>query len=274
MIKVKVYAKVNISLLVNGIDKEGFHMLDSVVASANIADVVTVQKSEYDEVALSSNYHGIESKILALIIRMRKIYGFPHIKVNVENNIPLGAGLGASSADMAGVIVALDRLFKLKLSEDELVRIADSTGSDTAFMLKGGCGKIIERSSVTSRFCMKERNAVIAVKGFCNTADVFKLYDQLPKPLNEINNSAVITALENNESVEGIVVNDLTVAATMLNPEICRAIEIMGGGCMSGSGSSVYCFDVNSDKIEMLKKEGFNVYQCKIGNFVTQVIKE
>ena len=52
MIKVRVFAKVNISLLVNGVDTDGYHMLDSVVASASIADVISVKKSERDEVML------------------------------------------------------------------------------------------------------------------------------------------------------------------------------------------------------------------------------
>ncbi len=275
MIKVKVNAKVNISLLVNGTDSEGYHMLDSVVASANIADVISVQKNDKDEVILSSEDSGIANKILALILKMRASYNFPCVLVNVENNIPLGAGLGASSADMAGVIIALDELFNLGLSQQQRVAIADSTGCDTAFMLEGGCGKIINRSTVVDRFCMQERNAVIAAKGFCNTADVFRLYDSLPKTLQAFDNMAVIQALKTNESVVGITANDLTVASSTLNPNITRAIEIMGeGACMSGSGSSVFCFDASDDKIAKLKSEGFAVFECKIGNFVTQVIKE
>lgn len=275
MIKVRVFAKVNISLLVNGVDKDGYHMLDSVVASASIADVISVQKSERDEVVLSSNQSDIKNKILLLIRRMREEYGFSSVLVNVENNIPLGAGLGASSADMAGVIIALDELFNLHLSKEERVAIADSTGCDTAFMLEGGCGKIINRSTVVDKFTMQERDAVIVVKGFCNTANVFKIYDGLPKTLQEFDNSAVIQALKNGESVTGIATNDLTIASGTLNPNVFRALEIFGDGAsMSGSGSSVFCFGTSCERVEKLKSEGFDVYPCKIGNFETTVIKE
>lgn len=275
MIKVRVFAKVNISLLVNGVDKDGYHMLDSVVASASIADVISVQKSERDEVVLSSNQSDIKNKILLLIRRMREEYGFPSVFVSVENNIPLGAGLGASSADMAGVIVAINELFSLNLSKEQRVAIADSTGCDTAFMLEGGCGKIINRSTVVDKFTMQERDAVIAVKGFSNTANVFKIYDGLPKTLQEFDNRAVIQALKNGESVTGIAVNDLTIASNTLNPNVFRAIDILGDGAsMSGSGSSVFCFGASCEKVEKLKSEGFDVYSCKIGNFETTVIKE
>jgi 4-diphosphocytidyl-2-C-methyl-D-erythritol kinase len=274
MIKVKVFAKVNISLLVNGTDNDGYHILDSVVASANIADVISVQKSVKDQVVLSSKQSGIANKILGLIANMRAIYGFPNVLVSVENHIPLGAGLGASSADMAGVIIAIDELFDLKLTYEQRVKIADSTGCDTAFMLDGGCGKIINRSTVVDRFCMQERNAVIAVKGFCNTADVFRIYDSLPKTMQAFDNGVVIQALKTNESIDGITSNDLTLASSTINPNITRAIEILGNAYMSGSGSSVFAFDVNEGEIQTLKREGFNVFECKIGNFVTQVIKE
>ncbi|MBO5224592.1 MAG: hypothetical protein J6C23_08790 [Clostridia bacterium] len=274
MIKVKVYAKVNISLLVNGTDNKGYHILDSVVASANIADVISVQKSERDVVVMSSANESIKAKILSLVAKMREQFAFSPVCINIENNIPLGAGLGASSADMSGVIIGIDELFDLGIKKEKLIEIADSVGSDTAFMLDGGCGRIEGRSTVTDRFCMKERNAVIAIKGFCNTADVFRLYDGLPKTLQALDNSAVIRALENDESVEGITANDLTTASSVLNPDILRAIKIMGKcAYMSGSGSAVFGFDVSEDKTVKLKNEGFEVFPCKIGNFVTQVIK-
>jgi 4-diphosphocytidyl-2C-methyl-D-erythritol kinase len=105
MIKVKVYAKVNISLLINGVNN-GFHMLDSVVASASIADVVAVQKSEQDCVVTSAKIESIENKIYALIQYMRSLYGFPCLSVEVENNIPLGGGLGGSLGSLGGSAIS------------------------------------------------------------------------------------------------------------------------------------------------------------------------
>jgi 4-diphosphocytidyl-2C-methyl-D-erythritol kinase len=121
---------------------------------------------------------------------------------------------------------------------------------------------------------MQERDAVIVVKGFCNTANVFKIYDGLPKTLQEFDNSAVIQALKNGERVTGLATNDLTIASGTLNPNVFRAIDILGEGSMSGSGSSVFCFGAPNNSVEKLKSEGFDVYPCKIGNFETTVIKE
>lgn len=274
MIKVKVYAKVNISLLINGVEN-GFHMLDSVVASASIADVVSVQKSESDSVKTSAKIQSIENKIFALINYMRSLYDIPCLSVEVENNIPLGGGLGGSSADMAGVILGINELFSLNLSKQSLTDIANTTGSDTAFMLEGGCGKIINRSEVTDRFIMQPKKAVIATKGFCDTAKVFALFDKSPQTLEYIDNSALISALKNGESIEGLYKNALTLSALEIAPSIAEGMEVLGkGASMSGSGSSIFAFDVSNEKIEKLKELGFKVFDCMIGNFSTEVIKQ
>ncbi len=249
-------------------------MLDSVVASANIADVISVCKSERDEVLMSAYNQSTANKILKLLFNIRKEFDFPFVRVNVENNIPLGAGLGASSADMAGVIIAVDELFSLNMGVKKRIKFADSTGCDTAFMLEGGCGRIINRSTVVDRFCMNERNAVIVVKGFCNTADVFRIYDTLPQNLREYDNSVIINALRQGEDIEGITTNVLTIASATINPNVLHAIEILGeGAMMSGSGSSVFALKYAKNQIDMLRKEGYSVFECKIGNFATQVIK-
>ena len=274
MVKVKVYAKVNISLLINGVEN-GFHMLDSVVASASIADVISVQKSEKDSVITSSKIESIENKIYSLIGYLRSLYNIPCVSICVENNIPLGGGLGGSSADMAGVILGINELFTLNLSKQTLVDIANTTGSDTAFMLEGGCGKIINRSEVSDRFVMRSKKAVIATKGFCDTAKVFSLFDNSPQTLEYNDNSLLISALENGTSIDGLYKNVLTPCAMQINNAIREGLEVLGkGASMSGSGSSVFAFDVEKAKIEKLKELGFKVFDCEIGNFTSEVIKQ
>ncbi len=272
MIKVKVYAKVNITLLINGMEN-GYHMLDSVVASADIADVISANESSKDSVNLSSGDTCLANKILRLIDAMRKDRSFPFVCINIENNIPLGGGLGGSSADLAGVIVALNVLFDLGYNEDELVKIADSVGSDTAFMLRGGCAKIVGRSTVTDRFVMKERECVIAIKGFCDTAKVFAIYDAQPSKC-KCDNASVISALKDGVDHGVCEPNDLLPASEKINPDVRVALDILGkGASMSGSGSSVFLFDTDPHKIHRLRSLGYNVFVTRIGNFCTDVIK-
>ena len=274
MIKVKVFAKVNLSLLINGIEN-GFHMLDSVVASADIVDVISLVKSENDSIQITPKHDSVKDRICSLISFMREKYGFSALSINIEKNIPLGGGLGGSSAAIAGVIRGIDGLFELNLSKQEMIDIANEFGSDTAFMLYGGCGKIENRSSVCNEFEMQERSAVIATKGFCDTKQVFALYDNSPVTLQYINNEVLINALKNNESIDGLCINRLLYSAIQLNPAIAQGLKILGdNGSMSGSGSSIFAFNVDNNKKQQLKENGFTVFDCKIGNYKTQVIKE
>jgi 4-diphosphocytidyl-2C-methyl-D-erythritol kinase len=142
-------------------------------------------------------------------------------------------------------------------------------------MLEGGCGKIVNRSEVTDRFTMQPRPAVIAVKGFCDTKQVFAIYDDLPKTMEYKDNSALISALERGDDITGLNENALTVPSKTLNPAIAECMDILGvGASMSGSGSSVFAFDVDESKIQTLKERGFKVFPCFIGDFRTEVIKE
>lgn len=274
MIKVKVFAKVNLSLEINGIEN-GFHMLDSVVASADIVDAISLAKSETDKVEITPRHDSVKEKIYSLVSFMRAKYEFSSLSINIEKNIPLGGGLGGSSAPIAGVIRGIDQLFSLNLSKQEMVDIANNFGSDTAFMLYGGCGKIINRSSVCSEFEIQERNIVIATKGFCDTKEVFALFDNSPVTLQYINNEVLINALKNNESIDGLCVNRLIYSAIQINPAIEQGLKILGeNASMSGSGSSVFAFAVTERAKDKLKESGFTVFDSKIGNYKTQVIKE
>lgn len=247
-------------------------MLDSVVASADIADVISVQKSERDEVVMSKENESIKAKILALVAKMRTEFDFAPVSISIENNIPLGAGMGGSAADMSGVIIGIDELFSLNMGRAKRIAYADSVGCDTAFMLEGGCGRIVGRSSVVDRFVCVEREVTVAVQGFCNTANVFALYDKAPIKA-DYDNIALIRMLENGQFDESAP-NVLTPYSAQLNPKISEAMEILGEGArMSGSGSSVFCFGQNARKAEKLKSLGYQVFNCRIGNFCSEVIK-
>ena len=62
----------------------------------------------------------------------------PDISIKLKKNIPVGAGLGGGSSNVAGLIVLLDRLYDLKLSDRQKIKIAKRFGSDVPFFMQGG----------------------------------------------------------------------------------------------------------------------------------------
>lgn len=61
------------------------------------------------------------------------------VKIELQKNIPISAGMGGGSSNAASTIVALSKLWNLKLSKDEMHKIAKNFGSDINFFLEGGC---------------------------------------------------------------------------------------------------------------------------------------
>ena len=137
VIKVEVNAKINLSLYV-GKAEGGYHALESVVASVGIADVVSACKSGEFSVKFKSGLTAEKTNAYKVALEMKERYALPDFSLYIEDNIPSGAGLGSSSADCVGVIVALCELFSLPLSYEQKCTLALKFGSDTAYMLTGG----------------------------------------------------------------------------------------------------------------------------------------
>jgi 4-diphosphocytidyl-2-C-methyl-D-erythritol kinase len=141
MLKIKAYAKVNLTLDVISKREDGYHEIISVMQSIDLADLLEFERAErfFFECNHSRVPVGEENLIVKAFKLIKERYGLKEeIKVKLHKNIPLAAGLAGGSADAAATIVALDRLFDLKLSEFEKEEIALEVGSDVPFCLIGG----------------------------------------------------------------------------------------------------------------------------------------
>ena len=273
MIKVSVPAKVNISLTVTKINGK-FHDLSSVVVSANIYDIVSLKKAGKDQI-ITLLYASAQTKIPHTIDAMRKDYGFGGVEINSQKNIPLGGGLGGSSGVIAGVIRGINELYNLKLSIDKMIEYADLTGSDNAFMLFGGAGKIVGRSSVEDRFECAPIDAVIAVQGFSDTQAVFSAFDEAPD-FSQCNEQEIVSALKerNIEKILSLNKNTLTPFSAKFNPFVQFALDNLAGSFMSGSGSAVVSLLQNDDSvIEKMVQNGYKIFKTRLGSYETKVEK-
>lgn len=88
-----------------------------------------------------TGYH----KIRTIFYEYKKLYDKIEIKkagkntiINIKRNIPLGAGLGAFSSDIAAIMKGLNKLWKLNLSEKKLMEIGAKFGKDIPFFIVGG----------------------------------------------------------------------------------------------------------------------------------------
>ncbi|MBE7091382.1 MAG: 4-(cytidine 5'-diphospho)-2-C-methyl-D-erythritol kinase [Clostridiales bacterium] len=241
-ITLRVYAKLNLTLDITGRDG-GYHLLSSLCCSISPYDEITVERVGGETVTLLCE--GVDCPAEKNIAyRAAKAfqteYGTGGAKITVKKGIPLCGGLGGSSADAVGVLVALSRMYGKPVEH-----IVTALTSDGAFMLNGGAGLMQGRGErITPLPYGKLHFALITVNGGVSTAECFRLSDEMPS-LTPVTDRAAALWKENPLRAAGLCKNELLPPAEELLPEIknaCREVAKTDAVAvsMSGSGSTVF----------------------------------
>ena len=134
MIVEKAYAKLNLALDVIRKRQDGYHDLKMIMVPLELHDVLTFE--DHDELILESNIEIDDNAIIKAARLMKSTY---HVekgaKITLDKHIPIGAGLGGGSADIAATLRGLNQLWNLNLEIVQLEKLALSLGSDTLFCL-------------------------------------------------------------------------------------------------------------------------------------------
>jgi 4-diphosphocytidyl-2-C-methyl-D-erythritol kinase len=136
-------AKVNLWLKVVGRRGDGYHLLDSMVAFADLADTVEVAPAGELALEIAGPQAGTlaqESDNLALKAARSlaaKAGVAPRARIRLTKNIPVAAGLGGGSADAAATLRALIELWRLALPAEEVFDLARGLGADVPMCLAG-----------------------------------------------------------------------------------------------------------------------------------------
>lgn len=140
-------AKINLYLEIVGSRPDGFHELIMVMQSVSLADRITVRSIGTDEIRVQCSHPLVPTDETNLAYRAANlmIQRFPGIvaklggvEITLEKQIPVGAGLAGGSGNGAAVLVGLDMLWQLGLTQAELQDLAAELGSDMPFCISGG----------------------------------------------------------------------------------------------------------------------------------------
>jgi len=131
-------AKINLVLEVLG-ECDDYHQISSIVQAINLCDILNFQLGE--EISLKCSETSLEgdnlvTKAAELLKEATKCH--KGAQIELYKRIPWGVGLGGGSSDAAATLLALNALWKLRLSVPELVHIASKLGSDVPFFIYGG----------------------------------------------------------------------------------------------------------------------------------------
>jgi 4-diphosphocytidyl-2-C-methyl-D-erythritol kinase len=138
---VRANCKINIGLDVLRRREDGFHDLETVMVPVlGLYDVVEVERAEsastFEQTGVTVDCDAESNLCVKALRLMQRLYGVGEAHIRLDKRVPFGAGLGGGSSDATAVIVALNEIYALGLSESELIEAAAMIGSDTAFFVR------------------------------------------------------------------------------------------------------------------------------------------
>ena len=240
--------KINLGLDILRRREDGFHDLETVMIPVlGLYDVVEVERAEgcsvFEQDGLLVDCNAEDNLCMKALRLMQTLYGVGAARIRLEKRVPFGAGLGGGSSDATSVILAINELYKLGLSEERLVEIAAMLGSDTAFFVRNtpqlctGRGEKMEpiELPLSGKYLVvaKPAEGVSTKEAYAGVKPAIpqvRLAEALRRPIGEW---------------QGVVKNDFEGHILKAHPAIAELKQAMldAGAVyasMSGSGSAVF----------------------------------
>ena len=138
-VREEAYAKLNLTLDVTGKRDDGYHEMLMVMQTVSVADSIELEMSSEPGIRASCNFRYIPTDRRNLAVRAAELFCAAQniqgcgIKISIEKNIPVGAGMAGGSADAAAVLRGMNRLFEKDLRRQELETLAGYVKTSLTF---------------------------------------------------------------------------------------------------------------------------------------------
>ncbi len=259
-VTVRVPAKVNLQLSVGPRESDGYHQLVTVFQAISIFDEVTVkigeQASGINLTVSGDQVHGVPTDASNLVVKAAELIADKFeididVSIDIKKSIPVAGGMAGGSADAAATIVAIDELYSLDMTREEMHAIAAQLGSDVPFLLSGGTAIGQGRGDqLTAALSRGTYHWVLALSSVgLSTPAVYGECDRLRQGLDisepQISDVLMQALLSADPSQVGkLLVNDLQPAACSLRPALRLILDVGQeygalGAIVSGSGPTV-----------------------------------
>ena len=252
--KIKAYGKVNISLDVVGKREDGYHLLSMIMQNIDLYDEIEVEKQECGIILeCNKSYVPVDNRNLAY--KAAEIFKERYdivdgVKINIEKNIPVSAGLAGGSTDAAAVLKVMNKLFNVNATEAELMELGLRLGADIPYCIHGGtalCEGIGEIITPIKPF--RDKIVVLVKPAFgVSTKEVYKNFN-LEKVKQHPKTAEIINAIENDDlNFVASNMKNLLENVTLRKHKILIKIKEEMNACgainsmMSGSGPTVFAF--------------------------------
>lgn len=287
IVKTLAPAKINLTFDILGLLPGGYHEVITLLQSIDLEDELTFEFSQAEELSVSISCDTVPAKIFPtddsnLISKAAKLFvaewrsrkadsgmqaEFLKIKVQVEKVIPIGAGLAGGSADAAATLVALNHVYGMPFSADEMNELAAQLGADVPFCLQGGTAvgthrgdrlqALPEAADTTLFYCVVKPRALSV-----STPWAFKKYDEFTGTLSKPDCAAASQALADSDlpkaiSAFGNVFEPVIFAQLeQLQPLKDKLVQLGAWCChLSGSGPALYAVVANREHAHYIRRK-------------------
>ncbi|HXX40404.1 MAG TPA: 4-(cytidine 5'-diphospho)-2-C-methyl-D-erythritol kinase [bacterium] len=143
------YAKVNLTLDVIGDRPDGYHDIETVMHTVELHDSIILRESE-SGITIRCASPDVPADTQNIVYRaaqyLRETFRIPKgVEVELNKYIPIASGLGGGSSDAAVTLLGLAQMWKLRLSDGQLLDLAGHIGSDVPFFIVGGAALAVGR---------------------------------------------------------------------------------------------------------------------------------
>ncbi|HJB15441.1 MAG TPA: 4-(cytidine 5'-diphospho)-2-C-methyl-D-erythritol kinase [Candidatus Blautia excrementipullorum] len=283
--RLRAMAKINLGLDVIRRREDGYHEVRMIMQTIRMYDTLDIRRKRTPGIALSVNLPYIPCDERNLVYKAAKLLMDEFqikegVSIKLTKSIPVAAGMAGGSADAAAAFVGINRLFRLGLTEEELMKRAVGTGADVPYCIMRGtalaegigeklsqlpplpdCYVLIGKPGVSVSTKMAYENLKL---------DQIKRHPDIDGMIRDIQKGDLYSMTEKMENVfePGIIER---------YPVIRKIKDFMKekgalGAMMSGSGPTVFGIFDDMEKIhaaaEALKKTGLakTVFAARIYN--------
>lgn len=232
-------AKLNLMLHITGRRADGYHNLQTLFQFLDYGDTLHFRRRDDNQLTLAPAIAGVPFAdnliVRAARLLQQRAGTICGADIRLDKKLPMGGGLGGGSSDAATTLLALNKLWQLHLSEDELATLGLTLGADVPVFVRGAAAfaEGVGEQLTPVPELPEPWYLVVCPQVHVNTGKIFS-HEGLTRNTDPIN---IRTALRQGGR------NDCQQVVTMLYPEIGNALNLLNKfsfAKMTGTGACIF----------------------------------